>query len=46
MSAIDEENYHMAIFPLEREIRFTLELALQTLKPVEQSLKDKDDVKR
>ena len=46
MGAIDEEICYMAIFHLEREIKLTLKLALQSLKPVEQSLKDKDEAKR
>lgn len=46
MGVFDSEAYHMAIFHLKREPNLTLELALESLKSVEQSVKDKDEAGR
>lgn len=39
----DGEPYRLAIFFLERESDLTFELALETLKSVEQSLRDREE---
>lgn len=46
MSAVDEETYHMAIFHLERESNLRLELALESVKSVEQSSTDKEEAEQ
>lgn len=46
MSAVDEETYHMAIFHLERESNLRLELALESVKSVEQSPTDKEEAEQ
>lgn len=46
MSVVDEEKYRMAIFHLKLESNLTLELALESLKSVEQLSKDKEGAGR
>lgn len=46
INAINEETYQMAIFHLNREAKLTVGMALESLKLVEQSLKDKEEGER
>ncbi|MCJ1468164.1 hypothetical protein MMC07_006792 [Pseudocyphellaria aurata] len=46
MSAIDEDTYRMAIFHPEGESNLTMELALESLKSAEQSLRDKEEINK